>query len=71
MLYFGNANDIIAHSDIKSVIFVYQSYIMEWIMKLICFTLPHQCKCFVSMCEILTAETYGKLSECTIVVKGG
>ena len=40
----------------------------EWIKKLICYTLPHQCKCFVNMCEILTAETCGKLSGCIIIV---
>eukprot|EP00268_Persea_americana_P027867 TRINITY_DN27122_c0_g1_i2.p1 TRINITY_DN27122_c0_g1~~TRINITY_DN27122_c0_g1_i2.p1 ORF type:complete len:148 (+),score=6.53 TRINITY_DN27122_c0_g1_i2:195-638(+) len=36
----------------------------EWIKNLICYTLPHQYKCFVSVYEILTAETCGKLSEC-------
>ena len=33
-------------------------------MNLVYYMLPHQCKCFVSVCEILTAETCGKLSEC-------
>ena len=39
--------------------------------ELICYTLPHQYKCFVSVYEILTAEICGKLSGCTIVVKRG
>ena len=54
-----------------SVTFLYQSCIVEWIINLICYTLPHQCKYFVSVCEILTAKTCGKLSKCTIIVKGG
>ena len=60
----------IAHSDIMLVTGNYQSCIVKWITNLICYRLPHQGKCFVSMCEILTAETCGKLSKCTIIVKG-
>ena len=69
-LYFGNANEITAHFDIMPVTCIYQSCFVEWVTDLICYTLPHQCKCFVSVCEILTAETCGKLSKGTIIVKG-
>ena len=63
--YFGNAKRIIAHSDIMLFMYVcYQFWNVEWTTNLICYTLPHQCEWFVSVYDILTAKTCGKLNEC-------